>query len=137
MSSAPTSAIDSLLGGIRPCPFSEVQLPSACRWDIHLRLLISENYVAFARLFSLHSRFSPVVSDTLVPSRWFLSQDVPDVKGDRKFNIPSYSVVLGEVRLFAFSRRLLTALLWSTAAALGVGAKAAAEASLPWTAASR
>lgn len=64
-------------------------------------------------------------------------QDVPDVAGDRKFNIPSFSVVLGEARLFAFARRLLTTLLWSTAAALGVGAKAAAAASLPWTAASR
>eukprot|EP00752_Nemacystus_decipiens_P005060 g4594.t1 len=66
-----------------------------------------------------------------------LMKDVPDVAGDRKFNIPSFSVVLGEARLFTFARRLLTALLWSTAAALGVGAKAAAEASLPWTAASR
>ncbi|CAM9346730.1 unnamed protein product [Ectocarpus fasciculatus] len=64
-------------------------------------------------------------------------KDVPDVKGDRKFNIPSFSVVLGEIKLFAFARRLLTALLWSTAAALGVGAKAAASASLPLTAASR
>lgn len=67
----------------------------------------------------------------------FHSQDVPDVAGDRKFNIPSFSVVLGETRLFAFARRLLTTLLWFTAASLGVGAKAAAEASLPWTAASR
>ncbi|CAM9895240.1 unnamed protein product [Pylaiella littoralis] len=66
-----------------------------------------------------------------------LMKDVPDVAGDRKFNIPSFSVVLGETKLFAFARRLLTTLLWSTAAALGVGAKAAADASLPWTAASR
>ncbi|CAM9740633.1 unnamed protein product [Ectocarpus sp. 4 AP-2014] len=49
------------------------------------------------------------------------------------FNIPSFSVVFGEMKLFAFARRLLTALLWSTAAALGVGAKAAASAGLPLT----
>ncbi|CAM9929656.1 unnamed protein product, partial [Ectocarpus sp. 8 AP-2014] len=62
-----------------------------------------------------------------------LMKDVPDVEGDRMFNIPSFSVVLGETKLFAFARRLLTALLWSTAAALGVGAKTAASASLPLT----
>ncbi|CBJ48519.1 tocopherol phytyltransferase [Ectocarpus siliculosus] len=62
-----------------------------------------------------------------------LMKDVPDVEGDRMFNIPSFSVVLGETKLFAFARRLLTALLWSTAGVLGVGAKAAASASLPLT----
>eukprot|EP00903_Cladosiphon_okamuranus_P014212 g13204.t1 len=66
-----------------------------------------------------------------------LMKDVPDVEGDRMFNIPSFSVVLGEKKLFAFARRLLTTLLWSTAAALGTGAKAAATAGLPLTAASR
>lgn len=62
---------------------------------------------------------------------------MPDVAGDRKFNIPSFSVVLGEATLFAFARRLLTTLLWSTSVALGLGAKAAAGAGLPLIAASR
>ncbi|CAN0330927.1 unnamed protein product, partial [Hapterophycus canaliculatus] len=66
-----------------------------------------------------------------------LMKDVPDVAGDRKFNIPSFSVVLGEAKLFAFARRLLTALLWSTSAALGLSARAAAAAGLPWTAGGR
>lgn len=57
--------------------------------------------------------------------------------GDRKFNIPSFSVVLGEAKLFAFARRLLTTLLWSTAAALALGSRTAAAASLPWIAVSR
>ena len=57
--------------------------------------------------------------------------------GDRAYNIQSYSVVFGETRLFAFGRRLLTMLLWSTAAPLGVGAKAAAQAGLHRTAACR
>ncbi|CAM9611760.1 unnamed protein product, partial [Laminaria digitata] len=66
-----------------------------------------------------------------------LMKDVPDVAGDRKFNIPSFSVVLGEAKLFAFARRLLTTLLWSTAAALGLSSRTAAAASLPWIAVSR
>lgn len=64
-------------------------------------------------------------------------QDVPDVSGDRKFNIPSFSVVFGERRLFFFSQRLLTALLWSYGAALALGTKAAVEASMPMVAACR
>lgn len=62
---------------------------------------------------------------------------MPDVAGDRKFNIPSFSVVLGERTLFNFARRLLTTLLWGTSLLLAVGSRAAVLAGLPRIAVAR
>lgn len=62
---------------------------------------------------------------------------MPDVVGDRKFNIPSFSVVLGERALFNFAQRLLTTLLWGTSLLLVVGSRAAVIAGLPRLAVAR
>ncbi|CAM9376511.1 unnamed protein product [Choristocarpus tenellus] len=66
-----------------------------------------------------------------------LMKDVPDVEGDRLFNIPSFSVVLGEAGMFKLARRLLTALLCGAGGVLAAGSRAAAMAAMPGTALAR
>lgn len=51
-----------------------------------------------------------------------IMKDVPDVRGDEMFAIPSFSVKLGARRMFGAASRLLVALLTGTAAASVVSA---------------
>lgn len=50
-----------------------------------------------------------------------IMKDVPDVKGDKIFKISSFSVKLGQEKVFRFACSLLTLLLASTGSVIGIG----------------
>jgi homogentisate phytyltransferase/homogentisate geranylgeranyltransferase len=57
-----------------------------------------------------------------------LMKDVPDVRGDRRGRVRTFSVRLGPARVFRWSRRLLAGLFWAYGAGLARSAAAAAAA---------
>jgi homogentisate phytyltransferase/homogentisate geranylgeranyltransferase len=57
-----------------------------------------------------------------------LMKDVPDVRGDRRGRVRTFSVRLGPARVFRWSRRLLAGLFWAYGAGLARSAVAAAAA---------
>ncbi|EEC46573.1 predicted protein [Phaeodactylum tricornutum CCAP 1055/1] len=63
-----------------------------------------------------------------------LMKDVPDVAGDRNSNVRTFSVRLGQGRIFQASRRLLSGLFWTVGVGFG---KAAFQAPTAGLAASR
>lgn len=59
-----------------------------------------------------------------------LMKDVPDVKGDALSNVRTFSVRLGQKRIFGLMHRLLTALFWGVGASFFRGASLASSFSL-------